>query len=502
MAGTLVVISDSIGDVDTSDQLMIFEAYQKALIVNGENLKVADFINTRLATADIVAAASDTFPLHGTSLFGATTSAAMVADYVTAADGSAYVYGYVTTSQPFLSTEVVTGTNPIDSTTISFTINAEPVAHPHWYDWEPYPGGTFGEMPEKAYLGCLYRGRAVLSGNPKFPHQWWMSRQANIWDWAFLATDALSPISGANSDAGELGDIVRCLIPCGDDYLVFGCASQVWLLRGDPAAGGTLDKLSGATGIFGPLSWCWDSQRNLYFWGSQGIYRMSPEFGIENLTQDKLPDLIKDEGANPSTHRITLGFDQIRQGIVVSVVELDSGSNSCYWYDIRTGGFFPEVYPTQCGAYCQYYYNANAASLADLLIGCKDGYIRSFKDAATMDDTGSTETAIESRMFAGPALTARDADSRGRMKSLSITLGADTDSVDYEVYAEDTAEEVVDAILSSPLHAGTITGGNRTQTLRPRSRGAWMGILLRNDNDNETWSFEQAVAEIKAAGKI
>ena len=44
-AGTMTELDTSGGAIDTSDQLNMFEAFQKVFVVNGTNLKVADFVN-------------------------------------------------------------------------------------------------------------------------------------------------------------------------------------------------------------------------------------------------------------------------------------------------------------------------------------------------------------------------------------------------------------------------------------------------------------------------
>jgi hypothetical protein len=47
MAGTMTALAASVGDIDTSDNLNMASAFQKAFIVNGSKLKIADFINTK-----------------------------------------------------------------------------------------------------------------------------------------------------------------------------------------------------------------------------------------------------------------------------------------------------------------------------------------------------------------------------------------------------------------------------------------------------------------------
>ena len=438
-AGTLIELPTATNDIDTSDQLTVTAIFQKVFVANGSNLKVADFINTRLGHTALTTAHA-----HGDILTQATSDASMIVDYTNTA--KTYTYGYTTTgtwdftnaatgsgdgtaftptstairlthtalatvhaegdtlTQATSSAEMVveatdaakthtwgrvtTGifntTNSVtgDGAGTAFTPTATNIRPPVWYDWTVYPGGASGAMPEYAYLVCGYRGRLCLSGNPLYPNQWFMSKVANPWDWLYGADDPMSAVAGNNADAGQCPDIVRSLISFHDDYLIFGCAHTIWILRGDPVAGGSLDNLSDTTGIFGSDSWCFDDARNLYFWGSGGIYKIesvTSDGGVINLTEMVLPNIINDEAADPSTHRITMGYDKKRHGIVVAITVLASGVNSNYFYSFKTQGFYSESYPEECGAYSLLYYNANDPAYADLLVGSKDGYIRKYK---------------------------------------------------------------------------------------------------------------------------
>ncbi len=270
VAGTMTELAASDADIDTTDQLVAFEAYQKVLVINGTNLKIADFINTRI---DVGTGNELTDPpARGDVLTQDTSDAAMIVDHVNSTNR--YIYGYTTTATVFNTTNTVSsnnGTATMNGATFTPDVVSEASTTPLWYDYETYPDivlsiakyhqtigatKTFGSLPAKAYLGCLYRGRVVLSGNPNYPHQWYMSRQADIWDYAYLASDAQSPVAGNNTDAGEVGDIVTALVPYKDDYLIFGCSSTLWVMRGDPAAGGSLDEVDLTVGMFGANSWC------------------------------------------------------------------------------------------------------------------------------------------------------------------------------------------------------------------------------------------------------
>jgi hypothetical protein len=568
-AGTMLELAAATDDIDTSDNLNIFEAFQKVFVVNGANLKVADFVNTKLTHSALTTAHArgdiltqdttnkmivDFTNIAKTATYGyitagtwdvtnavtgsgsgtgftptgingmlthtalgtvhaaddtltqATTSATMVVEYTDAA--KTHTWGRIT-GGTFNTTNEVTG----DGSGSAFTPTATDISPPVWYDWTVYTGGASGTMPTKAYLGCLYRGRNVLSGNPNYPHQWYMSEVANPWDWVYSSTNPLTAAAGQNADAGEIGDIIRALIPYKDDYLIFGCASTIWVLTGDPAAGGEIDEVDLTVGMFGANSWCFDGDGNLYFFGTAGIYKIPLGFrSVENLTEISLPELISDEDANPSTHRITMEYDRKRHGILICITLLSDGSNSNYWYDLKLRGFFHESYPDECGPYSLFYYAANDNDYADLLVGCKDGYLRKFSESTKNDNIGGSTTAISSYAVWPIQHLTEDNDREGKLTSLTIELSGgasggafpDTDGVSYEIHVGDDAETVIEDIRdgATAFSSGTLSGTGRKARIRTRARGAYLGIKFLNSTASETWGINKVFGEIKKAGKI
>ena len=521
--GTMIELDTSGSAIDTTDQLNMFEALQKVFIVNGSNLKVADFINTKLDLG--VGNELTDPPAKGDIITQATSNAKMVVDFVDST--KRYIYGYT-----FSGTFVTTGGYTLTSDDANATLAPSPAPKPdvvtekpHWYNWTVYPATagptkTYGSMPNKAYIGCLYRGRSVISGNPEYPHQWYMPRQLNPWDFAYIANDAQSPVKGGNADAGEIGDIIRALIPYKDDYLIFGCATSMWFLAGDAADGGSINELDLTVGIFGANSWCFDGEGNLYFWGTNGLYKTTIPGTPKCISEIKLPDLINDEGVDPATYRITLAYDRVRTGILVCVTLLSDGSNSNYWYDLRTlnetgvGGFFPESYPDECGPYSLFYYAANDSSYRDLLIGSKDGYIRKFDESAKDDDIGGSDQAIDSYVKFGPLQIADDPKFEGKITGLDIvSAGAlpsggssDSNDIDCKLYTADSAEKVIEKLAAgtNPNFSKTFLtpGRRRGSNIRRKLRGVYVGIELRNNTSGETWGLEQLLIDGKKSGRL
>lgn len=524
---TSAVAGQSSGPIDTSDNLNMFELAQKVFIVNGSIKRVADFVNTKLtSTAEI----TTYLPSHGDILTQDQTGgkyAYMVVDYISAWSNSKHlIYGYAyyaggatafTTSHDVLDA---------DSNTVIANANLSTVTEaPHWYDWTVYNGGkdadgnenSFGTMPNKAYLGCNYRGRAVISGDPEHPHQWWMAEQLNPWNFAWGANDAQSPVKGTDADAGEIGDIVRSLIPYKDDYLAIGCATSIWYVAGDPAAGGEINELDLTVGMFGAKSWCFDGKGNLYFFGTNGLYKTTIPGTPICISDVRLPKLVDDEAVDPTTHRITMEYDRVRKGILVCITVLATGVNSNYWYDLQTegegeiGGIFPESYPEECGVYSSMFYGANDPDYRELLVGCRDGYIRKFDESAEDDDIGVSDEAIDSYIGFGPLQIHDDPDFEGKITGINIvTAGITTDSnysdnISCKVYVDKSAEKVTKRMIAgtSPNILKTFKSPGRQygNKLKHKLKGVYAGIELRNSTAAQTWGFEQLLINAKPAGK-
>lgn len=513
-AGTMVELTAARDDINTSDPCIIFPLLEKAFVVNGANKKVIDFGNVKITTADVGANPPD----RGNILMGGTSEAQMVVDYITTTSGACTIYGKRTTAATFVSGDVVTGTDD-DEGAISFTLNANEDSgatvaggQPHWYDWGPYGGDTaaFGELPEKVYLGCSYRGRAVLSGNPDYPFQWYMSREGNPFDFNYIATDATRATAGGTGNLGQLGDMVRALIPWKDDALAFGCANSFIVLRGNPTDGGYFENIDSKIGVYGQEAWCFDGDGDLYFWGSGGVYKSSRGFGtLTNLTAEAYPDIVDDEDAGPSTHRITFGYDPRANGIQISVTRLSDGSNSCYWLDMGTGGFYPDEFNTDHGAYSMLFYDANDPAYKHLLVGCKDGYIRRF-DKTSKNDDG---LAIDSYVDYGPIQLAPRPDQEGHIFSVEAELGgggsggteSDSNNVIWRIWTDRSADAINEKLSANtaPSIGGTFQapGRRRGGAVKRKVKGVYAGIKLRNNTLGESWAFEKMIVGIRPAGR-
>ncbi len=511
-AGEWKELTAADSDIDTTKQIWAFEAFGKVFVVNGTNRKVADFINVKIATTDI----GTNPPDFGNVLTEATSGAKMIVDYVTSItpDAACTIYGRRITTATFVGSKDISGTDD-DGNSISFQASAAETAGPHWYDWTVYgQSDTYGTMPDQLTLGCLWNGRPVVSGNEDDSNQWYMFRQGNPWDLNYIANDQQAPISGEDAEPGKVGDVIVALIPYSKDYFVFGCANTLWYIVGNPAANGALLSLDDTGGILDSQAWCKDKEDNLYVLATTGLLKIPKGFGQpQNLLEFSYPDFIKDLDFDGSLHRAILGFDRNRNGIKIIKTTLSTGANSCWWYDLRTGGLFPESYPNQCGPYCLFDYAATDAGYSGLMHGCKDGYVREELDAAKDDDIGATDQAIDSYVTFGPLSMAGE-NREGKITSIvGITTGGgsggtitDSNDITYKAWSGLSADYIVEKLAAntSPNIAGTISAPGRGRGAKHRKtiRGAYAGIRIGNNTAAQIWGLEKLIIEGLEKGRI
>jgi hypothetical protein len=510
--GDMIVLSDSVDDLDTTLPVQHAEAYGKIFIANDVNLKVADFVNVKIATDNI----GTNPPDFDNILTDDTTGAQMVVDYIDAVAGATTIYGRRLTSNIFQASDVVSGTDD-DGNAISFTMTAvDEVLPPHWYDWTVYGNNEtlYGEMPDKATLVSDYNGRLVLAGNKDYPHEWWMSKVYNPWNWLYQEGTYLTAITSGSMEAGQMGDVITALIPYADDYFVFGCANSVYLLDGDPTIGGTIENLSATEGIYGPNSWCKDNQSNLYFFSGNGLYK--GEGGRHkpiSLSQVQIPNWSEEWDLNPANGRVTCSFDPNRNGVLVSYTSLLNGSNNNYWYDIKTTGFYPESYPDNLGVFSSFYYNSLTSADRLLLFGGQDGYIRSFFDSQK-DDVDSDDSLVGVRAYVTlpPLLMNENLDEEGLLVTTTFVLGGgdansvfpDSDGMDYELFVDEDAEALLEQLKdigATAFGSGTLSVVGRNNMIRPRARGRYATYRLSNVNDSETFALNRIYGRVKPVGK-
>lgn len=351
-----------------------------------------------------------------------------------------------------------------------------------------------------ARLIALYRGRIVLSGLLEDPQNWFMSASGDPLDWDYSPTSPspIQAVAGNNSEVGTLGEVVTCLAPFQDDVMIMGGTNSIWIMRGDPAAGGAIDNVSRQIGIVGPDAYTWDTAGNLYFFGQNGMYRMAQNSGTpELISKGRLDNTFSN--IDTKNNRVWMVYDAVWQGIHIFVIPESEPTTAPthYFWDERNDAFWFDTYPAAVGPTCVHLFQSDDPDQRGLLMGGFDGYVRQFQDDA-LDDDG---TAIDSFVRFPPINPGMNVAS-ARLDDLAIVLDKDSQPVTLKVFTGDSVEDAEDnadagtARLSRTLKAG------RNPFLRNRISQNAMLVQLSQNALASTWAYEKGTAKISILDRM
>lgn len=354
-------------------------------------------------------------------------------------------------------------------------------------------GGTLPQDANNNYarLICTWRGRTVLSGILDDPQNWFMSAVSDPFnfDYSPPLPSPAQAVAGNNSTLGLVGEPVMALIPYSDDILICGCTDSIWMFRGDPMAGGQIDRVSDEIGMAWATGWCKDPYGNVYFVSNRcGIYSMQPgqlPVRISQSIEPLLADL--DMGRNI----FHMQWDDRFQGFHLWITWVDEPQvTTHFFYESRTNAWFEVVYGnTNLNPLCSCTFDGNTPVDRVVLMGCWDGYVRQVDPTSTTDDG----TPIQSEVWIGPLLTPDFDDIL--LKDLQGVLGESSGDLNYEVYVGTTAEK---ALSSTPISSGTL-GPGRNATDLVRYSGHAIYVALSSSNQ---WAMEAIRVRIQSKGRV
>jgi len=363
---------------------------------------------------------------------------------------------------------------------------------------------TTGTFPTNRTIIVTWRDRLVMAGGTTQANNFDMSRQGTPLDWDFTQTDEGAAWSGQAGNGGQLGDVVTALVPHSDDCMLIGCQDSLWIMKGDPTSGGRIMRLSSEIGILDRGSHCYTPSGWLFFMSLDGLYAMAPGCGAApiSVSRSKIPEELL--AIDRTAYTVTMAYDRRDQGVHIFVAKNSAATAVHYWVSINTEGdggdmatLWPVSYTTTNHDPLSLHSAKNVTNAySDVLLGCRDGYVRRHQSNLSQDDGAN----FTSYITLGPmSLGGGGGDySEGLVVELVGSTAVSSGDVDWALKVGKTHEAAFNA-------AAFVSGEWNTAGLNlkshPRARGGAFCLKLSNGETNATWAVERITAVIKTAGK-
>lgn len=367
-------------------------------------------------------------------------------------------------------------------------------------------GRGVGTLPEGCALCADYLGRAVLARPEIDPSNYFMSRTGNPLDWGYtLDPQATTPVAGRNSKAGVPGDAIIGLIGGWDDNLVFGCASSMWMMNGDPSFGGRVDVMSQKTGLLGPQSWCYDSRGNIWLMGTSGLFVLPRgSMDLQDISRGRLDQVLRRVDLN--SVEVKMVFDPVSDYVMIFFTRLEVGAADEHWiYDTRNDAIWPWVYPNVAGPIGICEPVSGDPEYRRPLLGGRDGRIRRHAKDATADAGGGGVPVLLPTRLRFTALEAQAGATEIMLQELQATASIPSAQVRWRAYSAPSREQL----------AQIITGDQNARAL-----GFWFGddlgfqppvgvriadgavqLEISDADISSRWGIERIVAYARSTGR-
>ena len=292
--------------------------------------------------------------------------------------------------------------------------------------------------PANQPLICVYQERVVLAGADHMFYQCGQTEPAN-WDAGADMGDEGRSIMGFVGDSGVMGEKILAMHPHHDRALVFGCQDSVWAVYGNMAGNdGQKKNVSPHAGILAPKAMSVTPNGLVIFLSRSGLYtwQVGSNAHPEPFSSVVIPEELLD--VDTDTTEVLMQYDHRSRGVHLFLTP-DSGVGTHWWIDIENKA----IWPVKIQATMQPLATAKllVGGFSNIILGCKDGYLRRFDDSAADDDGGP----LYSHILLGPLHIGREEGSDGLLTEMMAAMAEGSGDVKIRIITGDTAEAAVDA---------------------------------------------------------
>lgn len=370
--------------------------------------------------------------------------------------------------------------------------------------WTAEPG--LGTVPIGNPLIALYNDRLWLAGDPFEPNVWNASRSGNPLDWdTTVDSDDLGrAVSSQNTlQSGKIGQPIRAISPHGDNCMVFGALTQLYLLRGDPAsATGRIEVISEIVGVVGgkgitrvPRSSDRLPEAFIYL-TRDGVWMLPAGCSTQpvSVSREVLPESLRN--VNMSLNQVTMAYDVDGRGVHIAVTPDAGTAGTHFWFDWRDKGFWPVTLTNAEQPTAMTMLDSPEATESATLMGGLDGYVRKFLNANEQDDQS---VEIVSFVDIGP-ISLGGLFSRGSIEKIAADLAGLSGEVIWKIRVGNSAQEAFEETVVSDQGTWTQPGANHASY--PRVGGAAAVIQASNGESDQAWALEKIPLRLRQAGTL
>ena len=373
---------------------------------------------------------------------------------------------------------------------------------------------TAGDLPLGCPLICLWRDRILLGGGAITPNDVMGSKQGDPLNWDFSDTLTSGAFALSATSAGAIGDRLTCMSTHADNCVMLGCSDSMWLMMGDPKFGGQVKNLSNRVGVLDRNAFCVSPDGLFLFLSRDGLYACAAGCksleAPERVSREKLPQelLNIDVSIEDSGNAVSMVYDLYHGGIYIFVTPRDPGSDGAvhWFYHWGTKSFWPFQFASPSFDPWCVHSRKNFEGSEKVLLGCADGFVRSFDTTKQLDGDqgedwfGEDAAGFQSYVVFGP-FSDSALYSELMLAELAVVLSQASSPVFWEVFTGNTAEEGAAAAEAGtrPAARGQL-GAGRSFNSHPRVRGQSLYLKLRCAGGG--WAFEGMTAGFAKLGKV
>lgn len=365
--------------------------------------------------------------------------------------------------------------------------------------------GTLDIAADPPRLCCFYRGRAVIARFASNPALWYMSRIAAPTDFDFGSDPVeTSAVAGTNADVGQPPDIITCLIPFSDDFLIFGCGNSIWVMDGDPGYGGALQNVSYQTGIVGQRAWVFDENAVLYFVSQGGLCRMLPgSRQIENVSGRRMARVL--DNVNLDTTLVQCAYDSYRQHVHILLTPTTSQAAGVHAvYDTQLDAFWLDEYPVDHGPFSVLSTYGESDEDRRFIFGGRTGYIYRHGSAGTAGEGGvnGDDGEIISSYVRFAPIGAPGGVLETKLVEMHADGDWDSDIINWAWLTAENEDRVNDVPVGSATNSGTwdfSTGF--ANPVRLRQRSPTHQLYVSHADASDTWALERVMVYLAPGGR-